>query len=272
MTDHHLAPQQLSADQSEQDLWENLKQFTKARIALGRAGASLPTKAWLDFQAAHAQAKDAVWASLDEAALLTALQTRQLPIVQVHSQNVDKADYLKRPDLGRCLSVASRTSLLQWQQQDCAEPIDVVVVIADGLSATAVQQHAIPMLDTLLQACKAQHWYVGPIVLAQGARVALGDEIAQILNAKMLVVMIGERPGLSSPDSMGIYYTWKAQVGTQDAARNCISNIHAAGCSVEDASRILIGLMRASERLQQSGIALKDQSDPTAARYLKHAE
>ncbi|OTG90583.1 ethanolamine ammonia-lyase subunit EutC [Acinetobacter sp. ANC 3813] len=243
--------------------WEQLKQFTDARIALGRAGGSLPTRPALEFQLAHAQAKDAVLKELDLDAMQSQLSLLQHDTLQIESCAVDKDMYLKRPDLGRELSDASRQQLQDYAQQHPAA-YDLVIVAGDGLSARAIEDNAPYFIQQLHAACTAQSWTLAPIVLAAGSRVALGDEIAQLLNAKMLVMLIGERPGLSSPDSMGIYYTWQAHKGCHDAMRNCISNVRPAGLSAQVALQRLVALMKKSAELGYSGVNLKDEHEIAA--------
>ena len=245
----------------EKNSWEQLKQFTDARIALGRTGGSLPTRPLLEFQLAHAQAKDAVLKPLDLEMLSQQLQQQQITFVQVSSCALDKDTYLKRPDLGRELSEASRQMLKMMQSETGQQPFDVLIVAGDGLSARAIEDNAVSLIAKLQAACVQQGWMVAPVVIATGSRVALGDEIAQILEAKMLVMLIGERPGLSSPDSMGIYYTWHAQKGCHDAMRNCISNVRPAGLDEVTAVQRLMALMRKSEQLQLSGVDLKDEHE-----------
>lgn len=243
-----------------QNAWQQLKQFTDARIALGRVGGSQPTKPSLEFQLAHAQAKDAVLKVLDVQALVEQLAKLNSDILQISSCAEDKDLYLKRPDLGRELSEASRQLLKQYQQQHQAE-YDVLIVAGDGLSARAIEDNAAHFIAELQHSCVNEGWSVAPLLIATGSRVALGDEVAQILNAKMLVMLIGERPGLSSPDSMGIYYTWNAYKGCHDAMRNCISNVRAAGLSEPVAIQRLMALMRKSRQLQLSGVKLKDEHE-----------
>jgi ethanolamine ammonia-lyase small subunit len=250
--------QQFSVDIS-QNRWQQLKQFTDARIALGRAGSSLPTKPQLEFQLAHAQAKDAVLKQLDVAQLEQQLAGLQHPIMHIQSAAEEKDTYLKRPDLGRELDEASRQALMQLAAQQ--QQYDVVFVVGDGLSARAIEDNIPHFLPQLLQMCQQQNWSIAPIMLATGSRVALGDEVAQILKTRMLVMLIGERPGLSSPDSLGIYYTLDAFKGCQDAARNCISNIRPAGLSYPVATQRLLGLMQGSLQLGESGVNLKDQHE-----------
>ena len=244
----------------KQNAWEQLKQFTDARIALGRVGGSLPTKPSLEFQLAHAQAKDAVLKVLDVQALEEQLAKLDTDILHISSCAEDKDTYLKRPDLGRVLSESSRALLQQYQQQHQTK-YDVLIVVGDGLSARAIEVNAAHFIEQLSQACLNEGWSVAPLVIATGSRVALGDEVAEILKAKMLVMLIGERPGLSSPDSMGIYYTWNPYKGCHDAMRNCISNVRPAGLSEQIAIQRLMALMRKSRQLQLSGVKLKDEHE-----------
>lgn len=237
------------------DPWEGLKRFTAARIALGRTGDSLPTAALLDFGVAHAAARDAVHRQLDEELLrgrLGALTTRT---VAVGSAAPDRATYLRRPDLGRRLSTESRTRLAELAP---ASPPDLVLVIADGLSALAPERHAAPVLEAFLPL--AGTLVVAPLVIARMARVALGDEIGELWGARFVAMLIGERPGLSSPDSLGIYLTYQPRQGRSDAERNCISNIRPEGLSYASAARKLHYLVQGALRLKATGILLKDDS------------
>lgn len=249
--------------QAKNNEWEQLKQFTDARIALGRAGGSLPTRPALAFQLAHAQAKDAVLKVLDLDGIQAQLAVLQHEVLRIESCAVDKAQYLQRPDWGRELSESSRQQLKDYVRQH-NEAYDVVIVAGDGLSARAIEDNAPYFIQQLYEACIAQGWRVAPLILATGSRVALGDEAAQILQAKMLVMLIGERPGLSSPDSMGIYYTWQAHTGCRDAMRNCISNVRPAGLSIQVALQRLTALMKKSAELGLSGVQLKDEHEMAA--------
>ncbi len=243
-----------------EDIWSQLKRFTDARIALGRVGCSVPTEPLLDFQLAHAQAKDAVLQPLDVAALTAQLVHLKTPILSIESCAVDKQHYLKRPDLGRSLSEISRQQLHTFQAQQTSS-YDVVIVMGDGLSARAMQENAAAMVAQLLHEFNRLNWSVAALVIAQGCRVALGDEVAQILKAQMLVMLIGERPGLSSPDSMGIYYTYAPHMQSHDAMRNCISNVRNAGLSTTVATQRLLALMQKSRILKCSGVNLKDEHE-----------
>lgn len=240
--------------------WAHLRQLTPARIALGRAGTSLPTDAQLDFQFAHAQARDAVHLSLDCAELAAQIEQRGHTCLQLHSAAPDRNTYLQRPDLGRRLSDESAIELNEHTQQNGAG-YDLAIVIADGLSALAVQRHALPLLQRIEEQIEKDGWTLAPISLVQQSRVALGDEVGERLKAKMVVMLLGERPGLSSPDSLGLYFTYDPKVGRTDADRNCISNIRLEGLSYNLAAHRLIHLMREACRRQLSGVNLKDEAE-----------
>ncbi len=239
--------------------WEALRQFTQARIALGRAGVSLPTQAHLAFQLAHAQARDAVHDRIDTAALRAALSTLSHDVLALRSAAGDRSTYLQRPDLGRRLDAASRERLLHRREQ-VAEGIDLAIVVADGLSARAAGRHAQPLLERVLPALQSAGWSVGPLVLVEHGRVAIGDDVGHLLGARLVAVLIGERPGLSSPDSLGVYLTWMPCPGLADASRNCISNIRPAGLGYDEAAHKLRYLLHEARRGQRSGIGLKDQT------------
>uniref|UniRef100_UPI0035D4344F ethanolamine ammonia-lyase subunit EutC n=1 Tax=Pseudomonas chlororaphis TaxID=587753 RepID=UPI0035D4344F len=239
--------------------WLELRRLTPARIALGRTGTSLPTSAQLDFQYAHAQARDAVHLPFDHAGLSAQLTERQRDSLLLHSAAVDRNSYLQRPDLGRKLSDQSAQTLREYAQ---AHPggVDLVIVVADGLSALAVHRHTLPFLTRLEEQMSADEWSIAPVVLVEQGRVAIGDEIGQLLGAKMVVMLIGERPGLSSPDSLGLYFTYNPKVGLTDAYRNCISNVRLEGLSYGMAAHRLLYLMREACRRQLSGVNLKDEA------------
>jgi ethanolamine ammonia-lyase small subunit len=234
------------------DPWRLLRQHTAARIALGRVGASMPTDALLRFGLAHAQARDAVHSALDAEALEQALREQGFHTLQAASMAPDRESYLLRPDLGRRLHPDSRRMLAQ------AARADLALVIADGLSAQAAQRHALPVATLLRDALGG---WPAPVVIARQGRVALGDDIGAALGARLAVVMLGERPGLSSPDSLGIYLTWDPRPGRIDSERNCISNVRPAGLAYADAARKLHFLVTQSLLRQYSGVALKDDSD-----------
>jgi ethanolamine ammonia-lyase small subunit len=239
-----------------QDPWEDLKQFTRARIALGRVGSSLPTKEILDFGMSHAMARDAVHLALDVDALEKQVKSLGFDVLKLHSRAPDRASYLLRPDWGRRLCDESAEIIKALPQ----EKIDVSIVIGDGLSSLAVQKHAAPILQAIQQAMPSD-WRLGTLVITNQARVALADEVGELMNARMVILLIGERPGLSSPDSLGLYLTYQPRVGCSDADRNCISNVRPEGLSYEVAAKKLIWLARESMRLKVSGVALKDESD-----------
>ncbi|MDX2201355.1 MAG: ethanolamine ammonia-lyase subunit EutC [Hyphomicrobiaceae bacterium] len=241
----------------ERDPWSGLGRLTPARIALGRAGGSLPTGEVLKFGLAHAQARDAVHARLDVEAMRVRLAALTGHCLTVESQAVARDVYLRRPDLGRRLSAASQESLAAIP----ATGADLGLVIADGLSARAVEAHAAPLVAALMPRLEALGLAVAPAVVALGARVALGDEIGARLGVKAVAVLIGERPGLSSPDSLGVYLTLAPRRGRTDAERNCISNVRAEGLSHELAAFKLAWLVREALRRGLSGVELKDDSD-----------
>ena len=243
------------------DPWTVLRAHTAARIALGRAGNSLPTGEWLRFGLAHAMARDAVREPLDVGLLASQLQDQAFgPVVAVDSAAGDRDTYLRRPDLGRRLAPGSAALF-----EPAASPGGLVVVIGDGLSARAAQQHAQPLLVELRPRLEAHGMALGPVVIARQARVALGDEVGALLSAAAVLVLIGERPGLSSPDSLGAYLTWGPQVGCADSQRNCVSNIRPDGLPVAAAAHRIAWLLVAARRLGASGVALKDDSDMPGA-------
>jgi ethanolamine ammonia-lyase small subunit len=237
------------------DPWHPLRALTPARIALGRAGASLPTRAHLDFQLAHARARDAVHDGLDVARLRQALSAAGLDSVAVRSAAPDRATYLQRPDLGRRLDPAAREVLAA-----AAQPggVEAALVVADGLSARAAQAHAAPVLAALAPRLLDAGWRLAPVAIAEQGRVALGDEIGAALGARLVLVLLGERPGLSAPDSLGAYLTWDPRPGRTDAERNCVSNIRPEGLVPALAAEKLAYLMLEAARRRLSGVALKD--------------
>jgi len=251
--------------------WTGLRRFTDARIALGRAGVSLPTRAHLQFQLAHAEARDAVHQALDVGQLTKELSAAWLPgapePLGLHSGAANRAQYLQRPDWGRLLHADSRSRLQILREADHSglpRPFDLVLMVADGLSALAVQQNAPPFLEALRHKLAVTHWRVAPLCIVEQGRVAVGDAVGEALGARAVVVLIGERPGLSSPDSMGLYLTWMPRVGLSDAARNCISNVRPAGLSYEAAAAKLAYLLEQARSRQLSGVDLKDDTAPTA--------
>ena len=239
------------------DPWTQLTRLTAARIALGRAGPALPTREVLALALAHAQARDAVHAPFDSGAVARGLEALGHATVQVASAAPDRAAYLRRPDLGRRLSDAGREALARSRSAGA----DLVLVVADGLSSAAVHAHAIPLLAALAPYVDRAGWSQGPVVIAAQARVALGDEIGERLGAGMVALLVGERPGLSSPDSLGVYMTHAPRVGRTDAERNCISNIRPEGLSYEEAAFKLAWHIAEARRLGLTGVGLKDESD-----------
>ncbi len=246
--------------------WEALRQFTAARIALGRSGVSLPTAAHLAFQLAHARARDAVQRELDVPRLARALRdalAQSAPCLELHSAAAERSVYLQRPDLGRRLDAASREALSARSAAASAagaRPYDLAFVVVDGLSALAIEQNAAPLLRALRGRIATEDWRIAPLCIALQGRVALGDEVGELLGAKAVAVLIGERPGLSSPDSMGLYLTWMPRAGLTDASRNCISNVRPAGLSVEDSACKLHYLLSQMRQRQLSGVGLKDET------------
>lgn len=235
--------------------WQALRAHTAARIALGRRGVSVPTRAQLAFQLAHAQARDAVHLALDGEALARALAEQGLASVQLHSAAATRAVYLQRPDLGRRLDDASRARLAVG-----VTGVDLALVAADGLSALAVQRHVAPFLAALRARLALEAWTLSPLHIVAQGRVAVGDEVGALLKARAVLVLIGERPGLSSPDSLGLYLTWAPKVGLLDERRNCISNVRPQGLAYAPAAYRLHYLLAQAFRRQLSGVELKDET------------
>ncbi len=249
---------------------EHPRSLTSARTSLGLTGPAIPTREHLRFQLDHALARDAVHTQLDVSALAHGLQQRGLESLVVSSAaqtTQDRANYLRRPDLGRTLSTDSRRLLQEHAQHAAAisAPPDIVFILADGLSAFALERHALSLLDELLPQLAPGPLALGPVIIATGARVALGDEIGQLLCARIAVVLIGERPGLSSPDSLGVYLTWQPHPGRTDAERNCISNIRSEGLSYFAAASRILFYLHEGRRLQTTGVALKEGTSPALA-------
>jgi ethanolamine ammonia-lyase small subunit len=242
----------------------DLRDLTPARVALGRAGASMPTKALLEFTLDHARARDAVHAAFDVPALVAGLGGLGMPAVAVFSQTRNRKDYLRRPDLGRILDPASSELLAGHNGNRCR----LAIVIGDGLSPTAVNIHAIELVRSLVPRLTADGIKIGVAAVATGARVALGDEIGAILGASMMVMLIGERPGLSAPDSLGAYLTFGPKSGLTDAERNCVSNIHGSGLGYDEAAFRIAWLVREGLARQTTGIALKDESGGQVPRQI----
>ncbi|MDC6365412.1 MULTISPECIES: ethanolamine ammonia-lyase subunit EutC [Flavobacteriaceae] len=231
------------------DPWQDLKEFTNARIALGSVGNAIPLEEVLQFRFAHAHAKDAIGSELDSVTLKTEIQSWGYPVWEVKSQVKNRNEYLRRPDLGRRLDAQSKSVLLEDKA-----PLDLIIVLADGLSAQAVNQNALPLLRALLT--NLDGYSIG-FVIARMARVALGDDIGSHLNARFVTLFIGERPGLSSPESMGIYTTYAPKLGLTDERRNCISNIHENGLDHQQAATLVRYLIQQSFAKQISGVEVK---------------
>jgi ethanolamine ammonia-lyase small subunit len=235
---------------SDADEWTALSAFTPARLALGRAGNGLPTKRVLEFQLAHARAQDAVHAPFDAAAVVAALAPAQCVLLETRAK--DRTRYLMNPDLGRTLDDASQARLARVAY-------DAVLVIADGLSATAIQTHGAALARLVL--AQAPHIRWAPVAVVSNGRVAVGDAVAEALGAEMAVVLIGERPGLTAADAVGIYLTWRPRAGvTRDAERNCISNIRPSGLPLADAAHRLAWLIAQARKLGATGVALKEDA------------
>lgn len=235
------------------DSWESLKAFTAARIALGRVGDSIPLAESLQFKLAHAHARDAVYSSLDVSFLSQELTALKTPFLTLHSQAETRERYLQRPDLGRLLHTAS-TEIVK----DNATGADICIILADGLSAHAINTHALPLLQVLLPLFKGMNYTMSPICLAEQARVALADPIAYGLQCKLSIVLIGERPGLSAADSIGAYLTYAPQPGFTDERRNCVSNIRPEGLAFDLAARKIFYLVQEALKRKLSGVELKD--------------
>lgn len=239
--------------------WSRLTEWTPARIAMGRAGVSIPTTSMLEFNADHALARDAIYASMPVDRLERAFAGIGLSTISVTSQVQDRSQYLRRPDLGRRLTPQSAEAL---NRAEAAPPQLLTIVVADGLSALAPAIHAPPLIAALRESLT--NWSMDLIVIATGARVALGDEIGEIRGAEAVLVLIGERPGLKSPDSLGAYLTYCPCLGRMDSERNCVSNIRPAGLSYGQAAFRLLYLLHQARLLGVSGVALKDESDRAA--------
>ncbi|MCA6117695.1 ethanolamine ammonia-lyase subunit EutC [Bradyrhizobium sp. WSM 1738] len=236
---------------------ETLRELTPARVGLGRSGASMPTDALLAFTLDHARARDAVHAAFDAGRLITELAGLGLEVSEVSSQARNRADYLRRPDLGRMLDADSRRAL---EKRSVGASEEIVIVIGDGLSPAAVNLHAVELVRHLAPRLTETGIRFGHVVVASGTRVALGDEIGAVLGARMVVMLIGERPGLSAPDSLGAYLTFAPRIGLTDEKRNCVSNIHGAGLSYDEAAFKIAWLVREGIAREITGVALKDES------------
>ncbi len=238
------------------DAWQSLRQFTAARIALGRTGGSLPTRELLAFGQAHAQARDAVHAPFDEHRLAGALRPLGFEVLRLATDAVDRAEYLRRPDLGRRLDAAGRESLQQTVHP--ADGFDLAVILSDGLSAPAVIAQAPALLQELLPRLASEGWRIAPLIIVRHGRVAVSDEVGGILAARIALILLGERPGLGSADSLGAYFVHDPRPGRTDAERNCVSNIRPEGLPIAQATDTLHYLLTAARTKRLSGVPLKD--------------
>jgi len=246
------------------DPWGFLRGFTDARIALGRAGGSLPTRALLEFQLAHAQARDAVQRDLDTDALCSRIEAEGWDALRLRSAAPDRRAFVQRPDLGRILHESSRCAL--ETRRTGGARCDAAFVLADGLSAIALERHAVPLLQQVLPRLDQRAWRIAPLCVVEHGRVAIADEIGALLEADISVILIGERPGLSSPDSLGIYLTWDPLPGRSNAQRNCISNVRPQGLDYALASHKLVHLMSAAKTQRRSGVDLKEDAPALPGR------
>ncbi len=255
-----------TAQTQRSDPWEELKQFTDARIALGRSGCSILTDEYLRFSMAHARACDTIKMPFDRQMVRKRLEDMGLDVEFAESAAASRDIFIRRPDFGRRLSETSRERLKKLKYPGA----DVLIVIGDGLSSKAVHKQAVPLIKEFLPYMEELGLSVGPVVLAKQSRVALGDDIAEVMNCGLVVMLIGERPGLSSPDSLGIYMTYKPFAGRLESERNCISNVRPEGLSYERAAFKLAWLVEMAYDLQVSGTKLKDKSDdPSQYKILK---
>lgn len=232
-----------------------LQEFTTARIAIGRVGTSIPLKQSLEFKLAHAHARDAVYSELAVDKLTSSLGQFGVPVLYLHSQVTDRRQYLQRPDLGRRLNDASLNLLQDYRTEN-----DVAIIVADGLSATAVNENTKGLLDALIPLLSGNGFKLAPISLVEQGRVAIGDDIGSGLNAKLSLILIGERPGLSAADSLGAYLTYNPKPGLTDESRNCVSNIRHKGLSYKKAAKKIFYLISEAFKLQLSGVELKDNA------------
>jgi ethanolamine ammonia-lyase small subunit len=257
MTNNPLSAPAQAPGTVRPDPWSAWRSATPARVALGRAGNALPTRELLDFGWAHAMARDAIHVPLDAGALVAQLQHAGWTVAQAASAAPDRMTYLRRPDLGRQLDADSAAALRALAG---GEAVDLSFVIGDGLSSLAVARHAVPLLQAV-KPLLPPGLTLAPVVVATQARVALADEVAECLRARLVVMLIGERPGLSSPDSLGVYISHAPRRGLSDAQRNCISNVRPEGLGYEAAAFKLAWLVREALRRGLTGVALKDESD-----------
>jgi ethanolamine ammonia-lyase small subunit len=253
-----MADQELRVEVAESDAWSRLRRLTPARIGIGHSGGSLPTHAHLAFQLAHARARDAVLERLDVETLAHRITALGIETLTLRSAAPDRAAFLQRPDLGRRLDPASRDRIVNALSGRAAP--DLCLVVSDGLSARAAERHAPVLLAALLPRLREEGWGMAPVVVVEQGRVAIGDEIGAACGASLAAVLLGERPGLSSPDSLGLYVTWHPEPGRRDSDRNCISNVRPDGLPPELAAERLHFLLTEARRRRLTGVALKDDS------------
>jgi ethanolamine ammonia-lyase small subunit len=232
-----------------------LQEFTSARIAIGRVGTSIPLKQSLEFKLAHAHARDAVYSELDINNLTDVLKQFDLPVLHLHSRVNDRRQYLQRPDLGRRLNDESFDLLFDHHTET-----DIAIILADGLSATAVNENVVGLLQVLIPQLLAAGFKLPAISMVEQGRVAIGDDIGHGLKAKLSLVLIGERPGLSSADSLGAYLTYNPKPGLTDEMRNCISNIRPGGLIYKKAAKKIFYLISEAFKRKLSGVDLKDNA------------
>lgn len=244
------------------DPWHPLRRSTAARIALGRAGGSLPTREVMDFRLSHARARDAVLAPFDAPGLAARLSPLGLEVICVESAAGSQAEFLRRPDLGRTLADSSRVRLVGCAAASPGARCDLAIIVADGLSSRAAVEQAAPLLAVLVPLARENGWSLAPLVLATHGRVALQDEIGALLQAALSLMLIGERPGLGAANSLGAYFTYAPRPGLTDASRNCVSNIRAEGLPPREAAHKLFHLLSQSYRKALSGVGLKDETAP----------
>lgn len=248
------------------DSWSRLRRFTSARIALGRAGGSLPTSAVLDFRLAHARARDAVQAGFNSEPIIAALRAAGIQTELLATAASDRATHLRRPDLGRLLAPASQAQLAALAPSLKAP--DLVIIVSDGLATAAAERHAAVTIIPLATELRADGWKLGPVCIVPFARVKVQDEIGTLLGARFTLMLLGERPGLSAPDSLGAYFTSNPSPLCTDADRNCVSNIRPEGLPPAEAAAKLAWLLRESARSGLRGIALKDTFQPDGSSRL----
>lgn len=243
-----------TAQPSDPERVLDLRQMTDARVSLGRHGAGLPTGAQLSFLLDHARAREAVWTSVDRAALEERLTAAGLEVVHVDSMADDRSVYVRRPDLGRLLTPEATERL-----KDLAggNGCDIAIVVADGLSSSAVDLNAVPLIEALSPKLTTLNLSAAPIVMANQSRVALGDPAGEALGAKLTIVLVGERPGLSAADSLGAYITYGPKSGNPDSGRNCVSNIRDGGLPIREAAEVIAALVKDMMKTRVSGVALK---------------